>query len=314
MGVGRTNPVYLPKTLMSPLLIVGSTGTIGRSLLRFFAEKFSDQTHPVWGTTRHKHEANHGAIWLDLAQPESFENLRGHFFRVAIICAAVTSQKACQENYAASYAINVSNTVELAKYLIDSGVFVIFLSSNAVFDGTIPFVEATQCVNPQTAYGQQKAKAEQGILSLNSDRVAVVRLSKVLDEQFSLFHGWIKNLRCGLPIHPFEDLYFAPISAQFAAYLLFNVALRQVGGIIQASAIMDISYSEVAYYLAKNMHLDLDIIKPVSCQNQGVIHVPRHTTLNTDFIQGIGIDPPHPWRVIDELFIDAGILRYGRIP
>ncbi len=53
----------------------------------------------------------------------------------------------------------------LIKRLVAVGIFVVFISSNAVFDGTIPFVRADQPVNPKTAYGRQKAAAEEALFA-----------------------------------------------------------------------------------------------------------------------------------------------------
>jgi dTDP-4-dehydrorhamnose reductase len=97
------------------------------------------------------------------------------------------SQKACEENYPATYAINVTATVELAERLIEAGAFVVFLSTNLVFDGTLPRGLPITRLNPQTAYGQQKAEAEQTLLDMAPDCVAIVRLTKVLDRGFPWF-------------------------------------------------------------------------------------------------------------------------------
>jgi len=280
------------------LLIVGSSSTIGRSL----AEWFTSQNHPVWLTTRDAGAVGPQTRWLDLAQSASTWSLANLPCQVAVLCAAVTSQKACQEDYATTYAINVTATVELAKHLVDMGTFVVFVSTNLVFDGTVPLVSADRLVNPQTTYGQQKAEAEQALMALGSDSVAIVRLSKVLDENYALFRGWIDNLKAGQPIYPFEDLYFAPISLQFVTNLLIQVSQQCLGGITQASATHDLSYAEVAYHLAQKFRLDTNLIHPVSCQSIGIAHVPRFTTLNTDRLQILGIYPPAPWRSIAQYY------------
>ncbi|XGB40482.1 MAG: sugar nucleotide-binding protein [Cyanobacteria bacterium LVE1205-1] len=287
-----------PQLSPRSLLIVGSSGTIGRSL----AAWFTGQNHPVWLTTRDATAIDPQTRWLNLAQPVFTWPLDYLPCRVAVLCAAVTSHKACEENYAASYAINVSATVELAKRLIEAGSFVVFLSTNLVFDGTIPRVPAEHPVNPQTAYGQQKAEAEQTLLDMAPDCVAIVRLTKVLDRGFPLVQGWIDALGAGQPIHPFTDLYLAPISLEFATAVVAQVTQKRLSGIIQASAHDDLSYAELAYRLAEKLCLDTNLIQPVSCQNTGVTYAPRHTTLDTDRLQSLGMDAPEVGQVIDQLW------------
>lgn len=284
-----------PQRSPRSLLIVGSSGTIGRSL----AAWFTGQNHPVWLTTRDATAIDPQTRWLDLAQPVFTWPLDDLPCRVAVLCAAVTSHKACEENYAASYAINVSATVELAERLIEAGSFVVFLSTNLVFDGTIPRVPAEHPVNPQTAYGQQKAEAEQALLSLSPDCVAIVRLTKVLDRGFPLVQGWIDALGAGQPIHPFADLYLAPISLEFATAVVAQVTQKRLSGIIQASAHNDLSYAELAYRLAEKLCLDTNLIQPVSCPNAGVTCAPRYTTLAADRLQALGMHAPEVGRAGD---------------
>ena len=287
-----------PQLFPRSLLIVGSSGTIGRSL----AAWFTGQNHPVWLTTRDASAVDPQTRWLDLAQPVSTWPLADLPCRAAVLCAAVTSQKACEENYAATYAINVSATVELAERLIEAGAFVVFLSTNLVFDGTLPLVPADHPVNPQTAYGQQKAEAEQALLALDADCVAIVRLTKVLDRGFPLVQGWIDALRAGQPIHPFTDLYLAPISLEFATAVVAQVTQQRLSGIMQASAQNDLSYAELAYRLAEKLCLDTNLIQPVSCQSAGVTYAPRHTTLAADQLEALGMDAPEAGQVIDQLW------------
>jgi len=285
----------------SSLLIVVSSATIGRTLVDFFTRKQGS----LWLTTRHSDAVSQQTLWLDVSQPASTWQLPDAPIHTAIICVSVTSLKTCQEDYAATYAINVIATVELAKRLIDAGALVIFISSSLVFDGSVPLVPPDHPINPQTAYGQQKAEAEQALLALSPDSVAIVRLSKVLDEGFPLFQKWIDSLNAGQIIHPFADLYFAPISTQFATHLLFQVSQQRLGGIIQASASHDVSYADVAYRLAQKLQLNPDLIQSVSCETAGITHAPRHTTLRADRLDAMGLYPPDPWQVIDELFPPA---------
>ncbi|MGC8453690.1 MAG: SDR family oxidoreductase [Cylindrospermopsis raciborskii] len=287
-----------------PVLIIGSSGTIGRSLSRFFAQR----KVPLWLTTRNVDQANkqfdQQTLLLDLSQPASTWKLDDLSVCVAIICAAVTSQKACQEDYAATYAVNVTATVELAKRLMDAGVFVVFLSTNLVFDGSIPHVAPDQPVNPKTAYGQQKAEAEQMLLTLGSDSVAIIRLTKVLDKGFPLFHRWVDSLGSGQSICPFEDLYFAPVSLDFTTQLLFEITQRRINGIIQVSATKDISYADAAYYLVGKLRLNKALVEPVSCNTAGLTGQPRFTTMDTERLRSLNINPPSPWSTLNRIFAD----------
>jgi len=57
------------------------------------------------------------------------------------------------------------------------GSFVIFLSSNQVFDGTTPYRHSDEAVCPLNEYGRQKAAFENWLLG-RSKPAAILRLTK----------------------------------------------------------------------------------------------------------------------------------------
>src|SRR5690242_17201411 len=64
-------------------------------------------------------------IPLDLSNPD-FAPLARADYRVAFLCAAVTSMQACQEKPEASRRINVDNTLELMRRLAGRGTHLVF--------------------------------------------------------------------------------------------------------------------------------------------------------------------------------------------
>src|SRR5689334_22327349 len=101
-----------------------------------------------------------GAIPLDLGNPDFAPLARGDY-RVAFLCAAVTSMQACQEQPEASRRINVDNTLELMRRLAGRGTHCVFLSSSQVFDGETPAPAEDAETCPKNEYGAQKLAVEQ---------------------------------------------------------------------------------------------------------------------------------------------------------
>ena len=86
------------------------------------------------GTTR-RDVAYHGSrIHLDLS-----DDLRDRKFpwpvSTAVICAGVTNIAACEREPEKTAQVNVAGITGLIENLVESGSFVIYLSSNLVFDG-----------------------------------------------------------------------------------------------------------------------------------------------------------------------------------
>jgi dTDP-4-dehydrorhamnose reductase len=268
-------------------LIVGADSMIGGALLAHLRRA----AVRVRGTTR-REAVSESLLHLDLAQdcsswqcPEPVD--------VAVVCAAVSNLEACSRDPVASAKINVQGISALVRNLTGQGAFVIFLSTNQVFDGSLPYRPADDPPSPMTEYGRQKAEAERRISG--SASVAIVRLTKVLGLRNSLFEAWAKALRHGKIIHPFADMVMSPVPLSATVSVLRLFADLRRPGIFQFSGSQDISYAETAYLLAQTLEADPDLVQPViaSQSDQYSEFIPRHTTLNMDHLRSaLGIEPP----------------------
>jgi dTDP-4-dehydrorhamnose reductase len=115
-----------------------------------------------------------------LANPEY--NLDFSNYECVIICAAITNIAYCETDPENCERINSINTIKLIERCVDSNCFVIFLSSNAVFDGSKQFYNHTDPPNPNTFYGKSKLLVENYIQSLNTNQACILRLTKVITE------------------------------------------------------------------------------------------------------------------------------------
>ena len=270
------------------VLIVGSDGTIGQRLVMALQTAGEN----VLQTTRYRGLKDEQRIFLDLSEDMGQWALPPDPIKTAILCAAVTSLEKCRINPDYSRKVNVNGTVALAKRLVDSGGFVVFISTNLVFDGQKPFAKSTDPVNPLTEYGRQKVEAE-SLLSKLGNKVSIVRFSKILSADTPIFHDWIRDLKAGKEIHPFFDMVMSPVPLAFAVDVLFKVAMMQTPGIMQVSAEQDISYAEAALRIARKLGLDEKLINPVSYRESGIEFAPLHTTLNVSRLRSeLGMVPP----------------------
>ncbi len=278
-------------------LVVGSDSLIGGALLRRL--RYAGQ-HAV-GTTRRQTQVEH-SIYLDLVEgPDKWEPPLP--VTVAIVCAGVTRLQACESDPVMSATINVEGVSALVTNLVSRGIFVIYLSTNQVFDGSKPFRAATDPPSPQSEYGRQKAETERRILRFGNS-IAIVRFSKVLEVQPPLFLTWIKAMRKGNEIHPFSDMVMAPVPVELAAEALHCVARVRSPGFFQMSADKDITYEQAARHLAGGLGTDEDLIQPIRTAESGFFTgpIPLHTTLDANrFRNQFGMVPPDAWSVVESV-------------
>lgn len=281
-------------------LIVGADSTIGGALLSHL------QRAGEWviGTTRRRGKIDKNRIYLDLS--DSVKNW--HFtspIGVAILCAGVTKLDECRRNPTTTAFINVDAVSELVKNLVANGAFVIYLSSNEVFDGSVPYSLPEDPLSPQTEYGRQKAEVENRI---RGESLSIVRFTKVLEPTVPLFSEWSEALRNKTTIQPFADLFMAPITLACAVSVLRLVADLRLPGILQVSGERDISYAEACSLGAMVLGADPNLVQPVWASESGRFKepIPVNTTLNVDRLRSvIGMEPPDVDWTIEALFTRA---------
>jgi dTDP-4-dehydrorhamnose reductase len=280
-------------------LIIGADGNFGRIL----SEQLGKSGKKVLGTTRRQGAISKSHIFLNLSN-ELTDWYPPAPVEVAFFCAAVTSLEQCRQNPEESRKINVRSTISLAKKLVDSGTFVIFPSTNLVFDGSLPYRQAEDPVSPQTEYGRQKAEVEAQLLLSLGNSVSIVRFTKILTSHTPIIKQWIQDLSKKTVIHPLSDMLLAPVSLAFAVEVLLKVAEIKPPGIIQVSGERDVTYAEIAYRIASFLGVSSDLVQPITSADAGLEReaTPQHTTMdNTRLVFHLGISPPPVWDVIDEI-------------
>lgn len=284
---------------MARALVIGGEGQIGAALLTRLAE---DGWKTV-ATSRRLDALDQSHLFLDLSHdltdwrpPEGVA--------VAFLCAAVTSVAQCQADPTGTRRLNVDAIWAVSQALLAAGAFIVFPSTNLVFDGSVPCRAATDLVSPLTEYGRQKADLEQ-LLPGAGGRAAIVRLTKVLGPDTPLLKEWAAKLRAGEAIHPFSDMVMAPITLALATKALLRVGEMRASGITQVSAVEDITYEAAARGLGVCLGSRDEQIQPIRAAEVGVAPeaVPRHTTLDTSRLcQEIGLRPPHAWETLEAIY------------
>jgi dTDP-4-dehydrorhamnose reductase len=277
------------------VLVIGADGMLGAAV----AARLEAGGVPVVRTSR---RGTSGSLPLDLAAlPAEWTPPAG--IAAAVICAAVTSTDACRSRPEDARRVNVDAPLQLGRRLAAAGGRIVFLSTNMVFDGSVPFVNAGAGRCPRTAYGRMKADAEEGLLECGS-AATVVRLTKVVGHTLPVIEAWRSALARGEEVRPFSDLPMAPVSLELAAAVIAAAAREPLGAILQVSARADVTYADVARRLAARWGFPADLVRPstVAESAAGLEHVPLHTTLDGSAVRDrLGLEPPDPWAAIDEV-------------
>jgi dTDP-4-dehydrorhamnose reductase len=259
---------------------------------------------PTAATTRRPdHQSER--VFLDLAAPlGAWEPPAG--VEAACIFAAVGHLVDCQRDPVGSTLINVTRTIELVERLVAGGIYVLFLSTNQVFDGSRANVPAGAPLCPVSEYGRQKARTEIRLQAMieAAAPVGILRLAKVVAPGMALLHQWQVELAAGQPVRAFRDMVMAPTPVGVAAAAITALLAERCSGIWQLSGPQDISYAEIAAHIARHVDADPDLVRPVTADSAGMPEgsTPRHTTLDSSVLRArFGIAAPEPWTMIGEV-------------
>jgi dTDP-4-dehydrorhamnose reductase len=281
-------------------LVVGGDSLIGTHL----AEQLKKHGEVI-STTRRNSVANQISLDLESLDIKSLLSLAPD---IVFICAGLTNIKDCEADPQGARRINVEGTLSLAKAMVSIGCFVVFLSSNTVFNCLTPYPNEDLQPSPQIEYGKQKVDTETGLLSLSgaTDHVAIVRLSKVVTGGGGVAGEFIRRLKNREQLIAFEDLLLSPVTLEYVCESLIDIALRRLSGIFHISGNWELSYAEFATKLAEAMNVSTDRILPSHSDAVGinVIFRPRHPALGMSRTRQIlGRDPQPLSAVINQLLL-----------
>lgn len=281
-------------------LVVGGDGLIGR---RVAVDARSIAGSVV--TSSRRPGPHSGQVFADLATG-NVSAVTAVGAEVVFLCAAMTNMQACLDSPELTYRVNVTETVKLASQLVKQGAFVVFLSSNTVFNGLVSMPDEDEPAEPVTEYGLQKSITERQLLSLPgaSEQIAIVRLSKVLSASLGMAAEFLRRFRAGETCPAFDDLRISPVSLSYVTNGLLEIASGKLSGLFHLSGADELSYADFARRLAKHVASDPELVKAVPARSAlaNVLFNPRYPALGMKRTQiRLGIAPEPLCGVLKDL-------------
>jgi dTDP-4-dehydrorhamnose reductase len=295
----------MPSDTQKPaLLLIGGDSEIAGSTAAYMEQRGFGAVP----TTRRADRIDTGRVFLDLAHP-----LAGWGpppgIGAACIFAAVARLADCHNDPAGSSLINVTRAIELTERLTACGIYILYLSTNQVFDGSRPQMRAGEPMHPISAYGRQKARAETRLQAMmrHGAPVGILRLSKIVFPGMPLLRRWEAELAARRPVDAFADMVLAPVPAGTAAAAISALLTNRAAGIWQLTGPRDVSYAETAAYVAARAGADPGLVRAVPAASAGMPEgsTPPHTTLDSSALRDrFDIAAPDPWLTISQV-LDA---------
>ncbi|XP_030836235.1 methionine adenosyltransferase 2 subunit beta [Strongylocentrotus purpuratus] len=153
------------------VLVTGASGLMGRALMREFERTPSCD---VLGLAFSR--AKGSLRKVDIRDEGEVRKVMQEFQPDAIVHAAVQRRPdVVEKDEEAAKKVNCSATETIAKISAEMGTFLIYISTDYVFDGTKPPYKPTDATNPLNKYGQQKLEGEK-ISQAHAPNCAILRV------------------------------------------------------------------------------------------------------------------------------------------
>jgi dTDP-4-dehydrorhamnose reductase len=272
---------------MTKILILGSTGMLGNTLLDFLNVV---KDFKILAQKRQSTFIEKEVVFFDVNDnflDESIQKIKNFNPDFIINCIANVNLEFCENNIEVANFIN-SDFIKLFAKEFPSTHF-IQISTDSVFDGKKGNYLEEDKPNPLNEYAKSKLKAEE-IVKNKFKKYTIIRTNiygkhKNLKSK-SLAEWAIEELNNNRIISGFHDVFFNPLHTLQLSKVIYKLIRKPYVGIINAASNRLLSKYEFLHILVNELGYDNNLLKKFSVldYNSKVIR-PLNTTLNPYFLK-----------------------------
>ena len=244
-------------------LVTGAAGLVGRQVakdlvtLGYQVYSCYNNNKPEFGIPTHTDITNPESVTkaIDNANPD-----------VVIHLAALTNVDHCENEKEMAMNINAKATEVLSRQAARKNAFLLYVSTDYVFDGEQGMKKETDVPNPIDFYGKTKLEGEKAVAGLASDwciaRTSTPFGMHTVKKSFPLWV--IENLKANKEIDVIVDQYTSPTYVPNLSHMIIESCTRQIVGTIHLAGRTRISRYALAESIVEKLSLDKRLLKAVS--------------------------------------------------
>jgi dTDP-4-dehydrorhamnose reductase len=264
------------------ILVTGASGLLGSKV----AELAFDEEYEVY-SAYNQHTINYGSpVRMDLTDLDScrrvFENVRPE---AVVHSAALTNVDLCEVEKETAWRINVYGTELIARLCKEFNCFMVFISTDYVFNGEKGLYSEEDQPDPINYYGYTKLKAEEAVRSILNDycivRTSVIFGSKPAAGKINFALWVLESLKQKRKINVVIDQINSPTLNTNLAEAILEILDRKLMGLYHIAGATPISRYDFACLLAEEFKLERELIQPTTSDKiNWVAKRPKNASLN----------------------------------
>lgn len=273
-------------------LVTGSTGLVGSQVINDITKSI-DQVYSCYHNTRPSIGI---PIQLDLTDSKNitkvFEETKPD---VIIHMAAMTNVDLCEVEQSLALKINAKATEIIAKLAAKQHAFLVYVSTDYIFDGEHGMKKESDIPNPINFYGKSKLEGEKTVMDMASSW-CIARTSTPFGIHSSKksFPLWVaENLQATKEIKVVTDQYTSSTYVPNLSRMLIEISTRQIVGVLHVAGATRVSRYDIAKSIADKLGLDKDLIKSTSIKEMNwLAKRPKDSSLDVSKAQSILKEKP----------------------
>ena len=284
-------------------LVTGSAGLVGQQVVKYLSK--SNQVFSCYNESKPEYG---DSVKMDLKNYEMISSVLTEIKPdVVIHLGAMTGVDLCEKEKTSASEINTKATEIIAKECSKLNSFLVYVSTDYVFDGNFGMYKEDDVANPLGFYGKSKLEGEKAVQNFSTNW-CIARTSTPfgLHPTKKSFPMWvIENLQKQKQIDVLIDQFTSPTYVPNLSRMLIEISERRITGIIHAAGASKISRYQMASMVSDKLNLDGTLLKQISMNKmKWVAQRPKDSSLDVSRASSILNEKPQKIDQSLNLFID----------
>ena len=268
------------------ILVTGSAGLVGHQLVKDLSS-----SHKVF-SCYNKSKSEFGIpTKMDLLNHEMISNVLPEIKPdVVIHLGAMTGVDSCEKEESMAFDINTKATQIIAEQCSILDNFLIYVSTDYVFDGNSSMYHEDASPNPLSIYGKSKLGGEKMVQEFSSNW-CIARTSTPFGTHPTKksFPTWIiENVKQKKQVNIVTDQITSPTYVPNLCQMLMEISEKNINGIIHTSGATSISRYKMAELIFEKFNLDKTLLKAVSSDEMNwIAKRPKNSSLNISLANSV---------------------------
>jgi dTDP-4-dehydrorhamnose reductase len=266
------------------LLVTGASGLLGTRICQLATR----QSYEVY-SAHSEHIPQFGTpIKLDITDSTALKQIFDKTKPDVIVhSAALTDVDKCEKEKDLAWKINVESTSNIAQLCHKHNSFLVYVSTDYVFNGEKGNYKETEQTAPINNYGLTKLKGEERIKQSEAEyciaRASVIYGSIPATGKVNFALWLIERLGKKEETKTVTDQWNSPTLNTNLAEMILEIAEKRITGTFHLAGATRLSRHEFAQKIAEKFNLDKSLLTPVSSETMSwIAKRPRDTSLNVE--------------------------------